>query len=64
MENEKEAKVSYVVISGNTESDESIESICTTIRHSLRTQFPCKDIRISIEEQIPEPEITNGAGYY
>jgi len=64
-EPEKEATVSYIVISGSTESDESIESICTTIRHSLRTQFPCKYVHISIEEHFPDGENTNnGAGYY
>jgi hypothetical protein len=64
-ESDKEATVNYIVITGSTETDESIESICTTIRHSLRTQFPCKHVHIAIEEHFPESELpSNGGGYY
>jgi len=49
-----EANVDYVVISGSSESDESIDSVCNVIRHSLRTQFPCKKVTITIEEELTE----------
>ena len=54
-----EAQVEYIILSGSTESDEDIDSICNAIRHSLRTQFPCKKVTIAIEENIPEPDFPN-----
>lgn len=60
-----EANVTFVVIEGSAESDEEIDSLSDTIRHSLRTQFVCKKVTVSIQEQvIPPKEENNGMCYY
>ena len=64
MESEKEAQVNYVVLSGSSGTDEEIDSLCDIIRHSLRTQFACRDVLVSIEEHVPAQEQSNGTGYY
>jgi hypothetical protein len=61
---EDEATVEFIVISGSTETDEEIEALTDIIRHSLRTQFPCRKVHVSIEERLSTPETMNGAGYY
>lgn len=63
-EPEQEAQVNYIVLSGGTGTDEEIESLCDLIRHSLRTQFACRDVLVSIEEHTVVQEQTNGSGYY
>jgi hypothetical protein len=60
---EHEANVEFIVISGNTETDEQVDALCDMIRHSLRTQFGVKKVTISIEETI-EPLKDNGTCYY
>jgi hypothetical protein len=61
---EQEAQVNYIVLSGGTGTDEEIDALCDIIRHSLRTQFACRKVLVSIEEQPPAQESTNGTGYY
>ena len=49
MENQ-DAQVEYVLLSGSPETDEGIDNICDTLRHSLRTQFSvCSRVSIAIE---------------
>jgi hypothetical protein len=59
MDIETEAQVEYIILSGSTDTDENIVSVCNIIRHSLRTQFPCKKVTITIEENIPDPDFPN-----
>jgi hypothetical protein len=64
METAKEAQVEFIVVTGSTETDEEIDGLTDIIRHSLRTQFSCKKVTVTIEENLPEPDDINGAGYY
>jgi hypothetical protein len=64
---EQEAQVNYIVLSGSTGTDEEIDALCDIIRHSLRTQFGCRNVLVSIEEHevlVFGQGQTNGTGYY
>ena len=65
MEVAHEANVEFVVISGSTISDTELDSLTDVIRHALRTQFACKKVTISIEENIsPDEQPPDGMCYY
>ena len=54
----KEAHVEYLIIQGNTDTDEDIEALVNILKHSLRTQFGCKPVTITIESQEPDDNDT------
>ena len=58
-----EASVEYVVVNGDTNTDEGIDLIVDIVRHSLRTQFGCKRVTVSIQEYFEPPPPDNGMSY-
>ena len=58
-----EASVEYVVVNGDTNTDEGIDSIVDIVRHSLRTQFACRRVTVSIQEYMEPPPPDNGMTY-
>jgi hypothetical protein len=52
--------VEYIVLNGNTETEEDLDAVVDIIRHSLRTQFACKKVTVSI--QIAYDEYFEGTG--
>ena len=49
MTEKQEASVEYIVLNGNTETDEDIDAVVDIVRHSLRTQFACKKVTVTIQ---------------
>lgn len=63
-DDEASAKVDFVVISGNTETDEQIDDLMLTVRHAIMVQFGGRGIVVTIEEKkCVDEHPENGVSY-